>query len=88
MGRTCLTPEERHDRAVRMLAARLEYLAAAEERSAGALRLPDEHVLAAEAATRHAIALGLITSEEAAAIWADVAERHPDVPWCRTRRAA
>jgi len=71
-----------------MLAARLEYLAAAEERSTGALRLPDEHVLAAEAATRHAIALGLITSEEAAAIWADVAERHPEVSWCRARRAA
>ena len=68
--------------------ARLEYLAAAEERAPGALRLPDEHVLAAEAATRHAIALGLITSEEAAAIWAEVAERHPDVPWCRARRAA
>jgi hypothetical protein len=88
MGRTCLTDEERHDRAVRMLAARLEYLAAAEERATGGLRLPDEHVLAAEAATRHAIALGLITSEEAAAVWADVAERHPDVPWCRRPAAA
>ena len=88
MRRRSLTPEERHDRAVRMLAARLEYLAAAEERSTAGLRLPDEHVLAAEAATRHAIALGLLSSEEAAAIWAHVAERHPDVAWCRARRAA
>jgi len=88
MRRTCLTPEERHDRAVRMLAARLEYLAAAEERASEGLRFPDEHVLAAEAATRHAIALGLITSEEAAAIWGEVSERHPEVPWCRARRAA
>lgn len=88
MRRTCLTDEERHDRAVRMLTARLEYLAAAEERSARGRRLPDEHVLAVEAATRHAISLGLVTSEEAAAIWADVAERHPDVPWCARRRAA
>jgi len=88
MRRTCLTEEERHDRAVRMLTARLEYLAAAEERTTCGVRLPDEHVLAVEAATRHAISLGLISSEEAAAIWADVAERHPDVPWCRARRAA
>ena len=38
---------------------------------------------AVAAATRHAIALGLISADEADAVWAAVAGRHPDAEWCR-----
>jgi hypothetical protein len=42
------------------------------------------HILAAVAATRHAIDLDLLSPAEADSIWADVAERHPDAGWCRS----
>ena len=73
----------RHDRTARLLEARLECLAGVAERSLAGARALDRRVLALEAATRNAIALGLLSPAEAAAIWATVARRHPDVRWCR-----
>ncbi|MGH3040342.1 MAG: hypothetical protein ACRDNG_01130 [Gaiellaceae bacterium] len=74
----------RHDRTLRLLEARLEALAGACERDPrGELRLERE-IVAAIAATRHAVALELITPREAEGIWATVARRHPGSAWCRT----
>ena len=73
----------RHDRAVRLLAARLELVAGMTERSLSGERAVDVQVVALEAATRHAVELELLTREEAGALWTEVAERHPTVPWCR-----
>ena len=74
----------RHDRTVRLLAARLDALAIASLRVPGGERMYRHNILAAVAATRHAIDLDLLSSSEADAIWADVAERHPDAGWCRS----
>jgi hypothetical protein len=74
--------QTRHDRTVRLLAARLETLAVASIRSPGGERVYRDHILAAVTATRHAIALELISRDEASAIWAQVAHRHPDAHWC------
>jgi hypothetical protein len=73
----------RHDRTIRLLAARLDCLAVASLRSPGGERMYRHHILAAVAATRHAVDLDLLTQAEADTIWADVAERHPDADWCR-----
>jgi hypothetical protein len=75
--------DPRHDRTVRLLEARLEDLAVVSERAPGGGRPLDRHVLGAAAATRHAVALHLLSPEEAGAIWAGVARRHPDAVWCR-----
>ena len=72
----------RHDRTVRLLATRLETLAIASLRSPGGERTYRDHILAAVAATRHAVALELLSAEEADAIWAQVATRHPEARWC------
>jgi hypothetical protein len=77
------TNRQRQDRTARMLAARLESLAGVCERSPAAVRRADVPVLAVEAATRRAVDLELISAEDACAIWAAVAARHPTVPWCR-----
>lgn len=74
----------RHDRTVRLLADRLETLAVASLRSPGGERAYRDHILAAVAATRHAVALELISPNEADAIWAEVAKRHPEAGWCST----
>jgi hypothetical protein len=73
----------RHDRTVRLLADRLETLAVASMRSPGGDRVYQHHILAAVAATRHAVALRLLTPAEAGAIWDEVAGRHPEAGWCR-----
>jgi hypothetical protein len=73
----------RHDRTVRLLAARLEGLAVASMRTPGGERIVRHHILAAIAATRHAVDLGLLSTAEADSIWAEVAQRHPDARWCR-----
>lgn len=73
----------RHDRTVRLLEARLETLAVACERSPRGETRYEREIAAAAAATRHAVALELISREEALAIWAGVAGRHPDAAWCR-----
>jgi hypothetical protein len=73
----------RHDRTVRLLEARLEAIAVVSERAPGGGRPFDRHILGAAAATRHAVALRLLSHEEAGAIWAGVARRHPDAHWCR-----
>jgi hypothetical protein len=76
--------DSRHERTVRLLEARLEALAAVSERSPrGELRY-DSQIMATQAATRHAVALELITFEEAGAIWGEVAARHPLAGWCRS----
>jgi hypothetical protein len=74
----------RHDRTVRLLATRLETLAVASLRSPGGERTYRDHILAAVAATRHAVALDLLSPKEADTIWADVARRHPEAGWCRS----
>jgi hypothetical protein len=74
----------RHERTVRLLEGRLEALAAVSERSPRGERRFEREIIATLAATRHAVALELITSEEAGAIWQDVAERHPLASWCRS----
>lgn len=77
-----------HDRTVRLLECRLEALAGVSERSLAGPRPLEREVLAVEAATRHAVELRLVSAEEAEAIWAAVARRHPGVRWCRSRLAA
>jgi len=74
----------RHDRTVRLLAARLDALAVASLRAPGGERVYRHHILAAIAATRHAIDLDLLSSAEADSIWSDVAARHPEAGWCRS----
>jgi hypothetical protein len=73
----------RHDRTVRLLADRLETLAVASLRVPRGDRAYRDHILAAVAATRHAVALRLLSPDEAAAIWDEVASRHPEAGWCR-----
>lgn len=78
-----MASDPHHDRTVRLLEARLEALAVVSERAPGGGRRFDRHILGAAAATRHAVALHLLSPEEAGAIWAGVARRHPDAVWCR-----
>jgi hypothetical protein len=73
----------RHDRTVRLLEARLEALAVVSERALTRPRPYDRHILGVMAATRHAVALDLLSSQEAGDIWAGVARRHPGASWCR-----
>lgn len=73
----------RHDRIVRLLEARLEALAQASERPSHPQVSFDVHVLQVVEATRNAIALELLTVDEASAIWAEVRTRHPSAGWCR-----
>lgn len=73
----------RHDRTVRLLETRLDALAAACERAPQGERPYEREIVAAVAATRHAVALSLISREEADLIWAAVASRHPGSAWCR-----
>ena len=73
----------RHDRTLRLLEARLEALADACERAPRGERRFEPEIDAAVAATRHAVALGLISADEGGAVWADVARRHPRAAWCR-----
>jgi hypothetical protein len=74
----------RHDRTIRLLEDRLETLAFASERAPASERRLERQIVATLAATRHAVALELITSEEAGALWAGVARRHPAAGWCQT----
>lgn len=76
--------DRHHDRTVRLLELRLEALADVSERSLSGARPLDRRVLAAEAATRHAVELELLSREEAGRIWAAVARRHPGVRWCQS----
>jgi hypothetical protein len=78
---------ERHDRTVRLLEARLEALASATELHLCTARPHEGEVLALELATRHAVALEVVSADEAVAIWSAVAERHPDVRWCHASAA-
>jgi hypothetical protein len=73
----------RHERTLRLLEARLEALAVATERAPGGARRFDAQIDGVFAATRHAVALELISSDEAGEIWAGVAQRHPGADWCQ-----
>jgi hypothetical protein len=73
----------KHDRTVRLLEARLEALAVVSERAPTGRRPFDRQILGAAAATRHAVALDLLSPQEAGEIWAGVARRHPGASWCR-----
>ena len=78
-----MSPEAKRERTFRLLQSSLEALARLSERSETPdLRL-DGALLAVDAATRNAVALELLTHEEAGEIWASVARRHPGVAWCR-----
>jgi hypothetical protein len=74
----------RHDRTARLLEARLEALAIASARAPRGERALDREIVAAVAATRHAVALEILSFEEAGAIWSAVSQRHPGAAWCRT----
>lgn len=76
-----MTPDARHDRTVRLLAARLEEIARASERGKAGTPELERSILRARAATRHAVALQLLSKDEAGAIWASAAARHPSVRW-------
>ena len=78
-----MTDDARRSRTLRLLEERLEALATVEERSLSGSRRVEHRVLGVEAATRHAVELHVLTPEDAQRIWADVAERHPQVPWCQ-----
>jgi hypothetical protein len=82
-SRTPMATNLRHDRTVRLLEARLEALAVVCERAPSGPRPYDRHILGVAAATRHAVALDLLSPQEAGEIWAGVARRHPDASWCR-----
>jgi hypothetical protein len=73
----------RHDRTMRLLEGRLEALAVVCERTPASERRLGRQIEAAVAATRHAVQLELISPEEAGAVWAGVAQRHPEAFWCQ-----
>jgi hypothetical protein len=73
----------RHDRTLRLLEARLEAIADACERAPRGERRYEPEIDAVIAATRHAVALGLISASEGDSVWGVVASRHPSAAWCR-----
>jgi hypothetical protein len=75
---------EGHERTLHLLETRLEGLACVCERSPSAARRLDAQVTAVAAATRRAVQLELLSAEEASAVWAAVALRHPRAEWCRS----
>ena len=75
--------DDRHDRTVRLLEAKLEALARAAEQPLSRRRSLEDEMLRAAVATHRAIALELLSSEEARQIWTTVARRHPNAPWSR-----
>ncbi|HLM34000.1 MAG TPA: hypothetical protein VK285_08005 [Gaiellaceae bacterium] len=72
-----------HSRTARLLETRLEALAQACERSSSPQARFDDQVFCVIGATRNAVALELLSAEEAGAIWADVRTRHPSANWHR-----
>jgi hypothetical protein len=74
--------EARHLRTARLLEAKLETLAHVSSRIERAERSFDAQIGQARAATRHAVALELLSPQEAGEIWATVARRHPHAGWC------
>jgi hypothetical protein len=78
-----MTDDARRSRTLRLLEGRLEALALADEHSLSGSRRVEHRVLAVEAATRHAVELHVLSIDEARRVWADVAIRHPRVPWCQ-----
>ncbi len=74
-----MTFETRSERTAHLLAARLEQLASALERSGADATAVARLLESASLATMHAVSLDLLTSARAAGIWREAAERHPAV---------
>ncbi len=74
----------RHDRTVRLLAAGLEAVALAGERSNAPACDLEAQMLRLAAGTRNAVRLEIISAQEADQIWASAAARHPGTPWGRS----
>jgi hypothetical protein len=70
-----------HSRTAHLLETRFEALARACERSSNPQARFDEHVFCVIGATRNAVALELLSAEEAGEIWAQVRTRHPSAGW-------
>ena len=82
----------RSERTARILGGRLEELARALERAGTPPEAASRLLEAASVATLHAVTLDLLTSERAAELWREAAERHPEAEPLREvpliRRAA
>jgi hypothetical protein len=74
-----MTDEARSERTARVLIGRLEELARAVERSGAPNAAAGRLLEAASVATANAVALDLITSQQAEAIWREASDRHPRV---------
>jgi hypothetical protein len=73
-----------HERTLHLLESRLEGLACVCERSPSAMRFLEGQVSVVAAATRRAVELDLLSADEATAVWAAVAGRHPQAGWARS----
>ncbi len=69
----------RRKRTARILGARLDELAVALEREAVPLATAACLLGSASIATDHAVSLDLLTSHDAAELWREAAERHPEL---------
>ena len=86
-----MTPEARCERTAELLAARLDELASALERSGAPTAQITRLLELASIATLHAVRLDLLTAGGASATWAEVAEGQPALATAqpvRARRAA
>jgi hypothetical protein len=73
-----VTHDERAARAAKLLATRLEELAAAAERATSmGEALLTRRIQLAHMSTQHAVDLHLLSEDEASAIWRDAELRHP-----------
>lgn len=79
-----MTMTDGRGRTLHMLEVRLEGLACVCERSPSATRRLESQVTAVAAATRRAVELDLLSADEARAVWAAVAGRHPSAEWCHS----
>jgi hypothetical protein len=76
----------RSERTARILSGRLEELARALERAGAPPESAARLLEAASVATLHAVALDILTTERAAEVWREAAERHPRIAQLREIR--
>jgi hypothetical protein len=74
----------RHDRTLRLLAAELEAVALADERSMARSCDFESRVLRLAVATRNAVVLGVISADEADRVWGTAIDRHPRIGSARS----
>lgn len=74
-----MTDAARSERTARVLIGRLEELARAVELSGAPSAAAARLLEAASVATANAVALDLLTSERAAAIWREASDRYPEI---------